>query len=170
MRTIHILLIMLALADVCLASESNILSQAEQNLRVIWTASDATVQQRAAAVNSCFTNGIPIRRVLGVLGKWDEHHQTFATVDRSELAYRSLLYRFGSERITIRAKGTRDKRTEDCVFAGAFAWKSSAFGQPAGWSERGAAVRPKHESSISGGCLPSLTLSVRSSGRDDEGS
>jgi len=31
---------------------------------------------------------------------------------------------------------------------------------PAGWSEREAAVQPRQQSDVSGGCFPSLTLSV----------
>jgi hypothetical protein len=124
-----------ALAGQCWASESNALSRSEQNVRAVWNATNATVQQRVAAVNSCFTNGTPIRRVLGVLGKWDEHHQTFTTADPSELGYRALVYRFGSDRIMIRAKGTPRTRTEDCAFAEAFVWRPTDF------RHRGAADR-----------------------------
>jgi hypothetical protein len=95
------------------ASESNTVFRAEQHLRAIWTATNATAQQRAAAVNSYFTNGTPVRRLLEVLGKWDEHHQTFLATDPSELDYRALVYRFGLDRITIRAKGPQNARTED---------------------------------------------------------
>src|SRR5205823_2799245 len=93
---------------------------------------NATPQQRAVAINSGFTNGTPIRRMLGVLGKWDEHHQKFLTTDPSELDHRGLVYRFGSERITIRAEGPPSVRTEDCAFAGAFAWRPTDFGQHRG--------------------------------------
>jgi hypothetical protein len=138
MKTAHELMLLLvtALAGPCLASESNTLSRSEQNLRAIWTSTNATVQQRAAAVNSCFTNGTPINQVLSVVGKWDEHHQTFTTSDPSELNCRVLVYRFGSERITIRAKGTPDIRTEVCEFAGALAWKPTDFGQHRGSADR----------------------------------
>jgi len=134
MKTAHKLMLLLvtALAGPCWASESNTLSRSEQNLQAIWAATNATVQQRAAAVNSCFTNGTPMRRVLDLLGKWDEHHKRFTAVDPSELDHRGLVYRFGSDRITIRAKGTPDTRTEDCAFDGAFAWRSTDFGQHRG--------------------------------------
>src|ERR1051326_5370768 len=40
--------------------------------------------------------------------------------------------------------------------------RSSRYGvaRPAGWSEREAAVQLGHESNVSGGCLPSLTLTL----------
>src|SRR5207247_1872936 len=46
--------------------------------------------------------------------------------------YRALVYQFGSDRITIRAKGTPDTRTEDWSFAEAFAWRPTDFGQHGG--------------------------------------
>src|ERR1035437_9744215 len=144
MKTAHKLMLLLvaAVAGSCWASESNILSRSEQNLRGVWTASNASVQQRAAAANSCFTNGTPIRQVLRVLGKWDEHHQTFTTVDPSELDHRGLVYRFGSDYITIRAKGAPGTRTEDCAFEEAFAWTNRIWiGQPDGAANRSQPVR-----------------------------
>src|SRR4051794_17362368 len=119
------LLLVSALAGACSASESNMLFRSEQILKAVWKATNTTAQKRADAVNSCFTNGTPIRRVLDVLGKWDEHHQTFTTADPSELNVRALVYRFGSDRITIRAQGAPGTRTEACAFDGAVAWKPS---------------------------------------------
>jgi hypothetical protein len=135
-------LLVAALAGSCWASESNMLSRTEQSLRAIWSGTNATVQQRVAAVNSCFTNGTPIKRVVGVLGKWDEHHQTF-TAEPLDLGYRGVVYRFGPERITIRAKGAPGTPTENCTFAGAFAWRPADFGQQRGAANRSQPVRPQ---------------------------
>ena len=118
------------------ALESNALSRSEQNVRDIWSATNTTAQQRAAAVNSCFTNGTSITRVLEVIGKWDEHHQKITTADPVEKESRVLVYRLGPDRITIRAKGSPGTRTENCTFVGAFAWRPTDFGQ-----QRGAANR-----------------------------
>src|SRR5258705_2774854 len=107
------LLLAASVAGPCWASESNTLSRSKQNLRAIWTATNATPQQRAAAINFGFTNGTRIRRILGVLGKWDEHHQRFLTTDPSERDYRWLVYRFCSERITLRANDPAGRRTDD---------------------------------------------------------
>ena len=118
------------------APGSNELSKCEQNVRNIWSATNTTAQQRAAAVNSCFTNGTPISRVLDVIGKWDEHHQKFTTADPVEKEFRAFVYRLGPDRITIRAKGSPGTRTEICAFDGAFVWRPADFGQ-----QRGAANR-----------------------------
>jgi len=143
MKSVHLLVLLLvaSLAGRCWASGSNTLSRSEQNLRAIWTATNSMAQQRAAAVNSCFTNGTPITRVLAILGKWDEHHQTFTTLDPSDSEYRGLVYRFGSDRITVRAKGTPGTRTENCTFAGAFAWRPADVGRQLGPVNRSLPVR-----------------------------
>jgi hypothetical protein len=120
------------------ASGSKVLSKTEQNVRDIWSATNTTAQQRAAAVNSCFTNGTPISRVLDVIGKWDEHHQKITTADPVEKESRALVYRLGPDRITIHAKGSPGTRTENCAFVGAFVWRPSDFGQQRGaanWSQ-----------------------------------
>jgi hypothetical protein len=40
----------------------------EQELERVWTASSSTAEERAAAVNRCFTNGTPISSVIDLLG------------------------------------------------------------------------------------------------------
>jgi hypothetical protein len=41
----------------------------ERELARIWTSNDASANERCNAINRCFTNGTPITRVVGVLGK-----------------------------------------------------------------------------------------------------
>lgn len=145
MKAVHKIMLVLvaALAGTCWGSEAALPSQSEQSLRAIWTATNATPQQRATAVNSFFTNGTPIRRILGVIGKWDEHHQAFTTPDLSEREYAALVYRFGPDRITVWAKGAPDKRAEDCLFVGAFAWTPADSGRRRGAANRGQPVQPE---------------------------
>src|ERR1035437_3599104 len=104
MKNVHTLALALAtiLVAACCGSESNVVSRTEQQLRTIWSATNVTASERCLAVNACFTNGTPIHRVLGVIGKnYELHITTTATWPPETANSRTLVYRFGTNRVSI---------------------------------------------------------------------
>jgi hypothetical protein len=87
----------------CRLSENR--TPAEQELLGVWSASDAPVRERAAAVERCFTNGTPIPFVVAVLGTNCSVLRPFSSVwvgpGPEPRKTCSLLYYFGPDIVTI---------------------------------------------------------------------
>jgi hypothetical protein len=78
------------------------LTPAEHRLQRLWADPHLSVRERATAVNQCFTNGTPIRRIIEVLGTSFIRVTPYSlvSVDGSKITC-WLEYKFGDESVTI---------------------------------------------------------------------
>ena len=78
---------------------------AERELQHVWTAPKSSVEERAVAINRCFTNGTPISSVVALLGT---NHSRFSLIaiywcgePRLKQAL-DLTYDFGADSVIIK--------------------------------------------------------------------
>lgn len=104
---------------------SAVVALADAELSRIWREPNATVQQRAAAVNRAFTNGTPVSVVVAALGT------NYALCGSSARIWAGpqpeppntfwLSYRFGKDEVTVGTSAVfgRDLDPLSCKFTGA---------------------------------------------------
>jgi hypothetical protein len=111
------------------------------DLRRMWILRTNSVEQLAAAINAHFTNGTPMRRVVGVLGRQDTMYiTTTASWPPETQNQRVWVYRFGSKEILVHSTGDATTLLDDRGFAGAKVVARDELGQPNGAADRGQPV------------------------------
>jgi len=103
----------------------------KQRLQASWSATDASAQDRCAAINACFTNGTPMRDVLAVLGNQDTMIITTTLSWPPETQNQRIwVYRFGNNEVHVHSTGGPTTPLGERGFAGATFLAANKMGQP----------------------------------------
>jgi len=109
---------------------------AERELLRVWSSPTASVDERAAAADRCFTNGTPVSSVIALLGT---NHSTFSLVALVNPGVNEkmmeLIYDFGGESVTINLMAPMDTDALHSRYSGAVSstWlRRLRDGQPGG--------------------------------------